>query len=59
MKEPLYVYIKSDKYNEYKVVRDADEEVTQVNEIFETEEDMMQFVIDFSNYYSIPVQFYF
>ena len=58
IKAPLYAYIKGDRYDTYAVRRDEDKDTNEVKLEFETLEQLEKFVIEFSHYYSVPVQFY-
>ena len=58
IKKPMYAYVKGGRYNFYRVKREQDEELKEINEEFETFNDLIQWVYQFSNLYSIPVQFY-
>jgi len=57
-KKPLYAYIKGNKYDTYKVYREADEELNEIKEEFEDFTSLISWVYQFSNINSIPIQFY-
>lgn len=57
-KDILYAYIKSDRYNDYKIYFEGNENLKEINLIFEDLESMQDFIINFSNYNSISVQYY-
>ena len=58
-KKTLYVYVKGNRYNVYKVEREEDEEFMKIEKEFETFEDLMWFVVATSNTYSIPVRIFY
>lgn len=57
-KDIMYAYIKNSRYKEYSVVFEGNDEIEQIRRTFDTLEDMLHFATQFSNYYSIPIQFY-
>lgn len=57
-KKPLYAYIKGNRYDTYKVYREADEELQEIEHTFGTYEGFINYVINFSNSTSTPIQFY-
>lgn len=58
IKKPLYAYIKGDKYKTYKIYREEDEELKKINQEFDDFSSLIDYVYRFSNWYSIPIQFY-
>ena len=58
MDKIAYVYIKGDTYKEYTLKYQGDETFNEIEKTFETLEELMQYVITFSDYYSISIQFY-
>lgn len=61
-----YAYIKGSSYNVYKVYYDGcysngdeDEEFGEIEKVFDTQEDLLSFVIEMSNIYSFKIQFYY
>ena len=55
----LIAYIKGNKYDSYKAVFEGNEEIKAFSKTFEDYEEFLDFVTEFSNYYSIKVQFYY
>lgn len=53
-----YAYVKGEKYETYSFTFDGNEDINEVGKTFEEKADFIDFIIRFSNYYSIPVQFY-
>lgn len=54
----LYAYIKSDRYSGYRIIFEGNEDLKEIDLTFESMESMQEFIINFSNYNSIPVQYY-
>lgn len=57
-KNILYAYIKGATYNRYRVLFDGNENIHEIDLSFEDLESMQDFIINFSNYNSISVQYY-
>lgn len=58
-KKPImYAYIKGSKYNKYSVTLEETEEFKPIQQDFDTLGDMLEWLIVFSNFNSIPIQFY-
>ena len=53
-----YAYIKSNRYDKYSFRYDGDEEIKEVEKEFEEINQLMNFMIAFSDYYDIPIQIY-
>ena len=58
IKKPLYAYIKGNRYKAYRVYRKEDEELKEINEEFDSFDALIEFVYNFSNWHSVPIQFY-
>ena len=58
-KKIMYAYIKGGRYTAYSVLYDGDEELNEIKKTFHTLEELQDFVINFSNYYSISIQYYY
>ena len=57
-KKVMYAYIKGERYKSYFVDFEGTEEIKAIHKEFESLEVLNEFVIQFSNYYSIPIQYY-
>lgn len=57
-KKPLYVYLKGTRYNTYKVYREETTDLIEIEHEFDTFDELINYVINFSNSLSIPIQFY-
>ena len=58
-KNIIYAYIKGDRYDKYKVYREADKDFKEIDVEFETYEQLIEWCVNSSNNYDIPVQFYY
>lgn len=56
--EIMYAYIKGSRYSQYSISFEGNEELIAFTQEFKTLEQMQKFIIEFSNCYSIPVQYY-
>jgi hypothetical protein len=54
----MYAYIKGDRYSSYRVIFDGNDDLNAINRVFTSLEGLQEFVTYFSNYYSIPIQYY-
>lgn len=54
----MYAYIKGDKYDKYSVQFDGNKYLNKIDKSFDTIEKLYKFVTYYSNYASVPVQFY-
>ena len=54
----MYAYIKGSKYKKYSVDLKGNEVLKEVQQEFDTFDELMEFVMNFSNYYSVAIQFY-
>lgn len=57
-KNIMYAYIKGARYKEYKAIFEGTEDIIAIEKEFDTLEELMHFTIQFSNYYSISIQYY-
>ena len=53
-----YAYFKGVNYKTFSFLYEGDDEVKEVRKDFNTIEELVGFMISFSDYYSIPVQIY-
>ena len=58
-KKVAYCYIKGDNYTKNQFHYDGDDLLNEVDLEYEDDVKMLLFVSNFSNIYSIPVQFYY
>ena len=54
----IYVYIKGDRYNCYSVQFEGNDIINAFQLTFDTIEQLTNYIMQFSNVYSIPVQYY-
>lgn len=54
----VYAYIKGGRYDKYSISFEGNDELKAIEQDFETLEELTNFVINYSNYCSIPIQFY-
>ena len=55
----LYAYLVAERYKRYMVVFDGNKELKAFEKIFNNLDELIEFVTIFSDYNSIPVQFYY
>lgn len=53
-----YAYIKGNRYGKYSFRYEGDDEIKEVEKEFEELEQLMNFIISFSDYYDVPIQIY-
>lgn len=58
-KNVVYAYIVGKSYKHYMAYYEGSEEVKAFNKEFESYDALIEFVVNFSNYYSLPIQFYY
>lgn len=58
-KEIAYCYLKGNNYDTYKLWYAGNDELKEIEKTFDNYDDMMRYICDFSNYYSIAIQFYY
>lgn len=54
-----YAYIKSSKYYTYHFSYDGDDDTKEIQEDFDNLDSLLRFAYVFSNFNSIPIQFYY
>ena len=54
----LYAYIKGDRYSEYRVYMEENDNLKEVEQEFDTFEELIEFAVNFSHFYSVAIQFY-
>lgn len=54
----MYAYIKGSRYKNYSVNFNGNEVLKEVKQEFDTFDELMEFIMNFSNYYSVAIQFY-
>lgn len=59
MDKLAYAYIKSEKYENYHFSYEGDDDIKEIEEDFETIDNLLRFAYIFSNFNSIPIQFYY
>ena len=53
----MYADIKGNRYNKYQIQFEGNSDLIAIEEEFETFDRLIEFVYQFSNTYTIPVQF--